>query len=699
MRLLACGALLGLEAAAACDCAPTLAQGLQLGAGSVHCAAFTLDRATGRLRVATPDGLCLGPVGDGRVLLLPCAEGDAGLQWAYDPFDDGALLHRATMQCLSAAGTELGLSACVDGVEPAQQWKLTPSESGAELISKAAGTCVHIGAGSIENPPCVLNGTVALTTQQPHPANANLGSFTVGGEITITAEVFSAGTHGNHWSRIVDLGNGATSDNILLGFPGGESQQLEYQVYHHVQTPNPPGIASTAPFPAKRWVRVVAVHSREGTASLYWSNSSGALELQATGKVDLPAAVERSSNLIGVSNWPADAAFDGQIRGVAIYNRALQKDELAHLGSPTASVSGLIDLCAAGPPPPPPTPPKAAAFKLDLSKKNGTVEPELYGHDLEFTRHDLFTGFSAELIANRKFAIPTPCAGSYSCWPPQVQAEMAQGFVPRWQKIGKASLSSPYWEANSSLVTGDVGHSVHCPPSSSDDECGVTQGSYKDGFDSGMSFGNAIVLQAAKGYSLRVVLKAPLATRPTSSREQQAAGGKVTAKLVSSTGATLFTTSFPLVPSAQWQTAFANFTSPSTDLNVSLSLSALGSEWWLGSVSLSPTEGVWRGMRMDVIDSLKSTGFQGLFRYPGGCYAPFYRWKIGLLEPDARPPIETPPGYCDAVAGGVNAYTDGMMENGADTQAAPALTSQLIQTQTRQQSALFCMQGSARTII
>ena len=37
----------------------------------------------------------------------------------------------------------------------------------------------------------------------------------------------------------------------------------------------------------------------------------------------------------------------------------------------------------------------------------------------------------------------------------------------------------------------------------------------------------------------------------------------------------------------------------------------------------------------------------------------------GLLDADARPPIETPPGYCDAVAGGVNAYTDGMMENGS----------------------------------
>ena len=70
---------------------------------------------------------------------------------------------------------------------------------------------------------------------------------------------------------------------------------------------------------------------------------------------------------------------------------------------------------------------------------------------------------------------------------------------------------------------------------------------------------------------------------------------------------------------------------------------------------------------MDVIDNLKDTGFKGLFRYPGGCYAPFYRWKIGLLDADAQPPIETPPGYCPAVAGGVNAYTDGMMENGIST--------------------------------
>ena len=31
-------------------------------------------------------GMCLGPAGDGRVVMLPCMEVDVGLQWAFSPF-------------------------------------------------------------------------------------------------------------------------------------------------------------------------------------------------------------------------------------------------------------------------------------------------------------------------------------------------------------------------------------------------------------------------------------------------------------------------------------------------------------------------------------------------------------------------------------------------------------------------------------
>jgi hypothetical protein len=260
-----------------------------------------------------------------------------------------------------------------------------------------------------------------------------------------------------------------------------------------------------------------------------------------------------------------------------------------------------------------------------------------------------FTGLSAEIIANRKFAVPTPCAAPHGikCWPQAVQDEMVPANVaPRWRKIGGAELGAPYWSANSSLVTGDVGHSVSCAGAGA---CGVMQGSYLDGYDSGMSFGNAIVLEGGKEYSLRLVLRgAPGVTVTASLGEWSKRFGAIT---------------------AGWSTVVAKFTASATSLNATLTIAtgSAGGDWSLGSVSLTPVANTWRGMRVDVVDTLKSTGFKGLFRYPGGCYAPFYRWKVGLLDADMRPPIETPPGYCDAVAGGVNAYTDGMMENGIST--------------------------------
>ena len=350
-----------------------------------------------------------------------------------------------------------------------------------------------------------------------------------------------------------------------------------------------------------------------------------------------------------------------------------------------------------------------------------------YGHDLEFTRHDLWEGLSAELVANRKFALPSPCSDTnprdYSCWPPQVKQEVAAGFVPRWRPIGAATLDAPYWSKHSALVTGDRGHSVHCK-SVDGAACGVVQSSSFDGFDSGKSFGSALPVQAGKLHSLRVVLRGG-ATLPK--------GGAVSASIVTETGATVHSSTFVLdadhaasaagsnsVGNGAWTTFYANFTPSVTTVNATLTLSSAGSgEWWLGSVSFTNVDNTWRGMRKDTVAALKATGFKGLMRYPGGCYAPFYRWKIGLLDPDERqvnctphqrplltrdlfspatsplhcsdrrstflvyaliqkrvhaddvihsniprPPIETPPKYCSAVAGGVNAYSDGFMENG-----------------------------------
>lgn len=120
------------------------------------------------------------------------------------------------------------------------------------------------------------------------------------------------------------------------------------------------------------------------------------------------------------------------LKELRVYNRALASWELeglmtdvtptrgvpehvaweASVGvTPSAPVTGLIDLCTSSPPPPPSGPPVPYTLVLNVSADalEEPVSRELLGHDLEFTRHDLYEGLAAEMLANRKFAVPTPC--------------------------------------------------------------------------------------------------------------------------------------------------------------------------------------------------------------------------------------------------------------------------------------------------
>jgi hypothetical protein len=314
-----------------------------------------------------------------------------------------------------------------------------------------------------------------------------------------------------------------------------------------------------AQIPEGVWVHVVAVQSGE-TVSIYWDDLTqpGGLELQATGAVNVARMVPRIANKIGVSNWPSDAVFAGKVRGVRIYNRALDSSELhALLAVGSGPSRGLVDLCMPGPAPappkpvpplppsppappppdPPPSPPSSAAFALDVTSTGPVISPLLYGHDLEFTRHDLYEGLSAEVLANRKFALPT-----------EPQPNQPAGIVPRWIAIGEPTLDLPFWSNNSHLVTGDSGHSIHClaagagagaavgtaaasaaadggvglratstavAPTSlgaavgaaAGRQCGVWQGQNFDGFNSLRSHGNAIWVQRDKQYRFRTVTK------------------------------------------------------------------------------------------------------------------------------------------------------------------------------------------------
>ena len=291
-------------------------------------------------------------------------------------------------------------------------------------------------------------------------------------------------------------------------------------------------------------------------------------------------------------------------------------------------------------------------IRISASPSGPAVSPELYGLDLEFTRHDIFNGISSEMLANRKFTtLPQTTSG----WPSEMNMLAGRGIggAARWTGVGSAVLDAPYWRNESHLVNGDVGHSVRCDASKA--PCGVEQCGWLGGFNSGKSFGSAIALEAGSAYVLRLVLR----------------GGGKSGNLVSvsfsSSGVQLWTHTF-VVPatSSGWVTVDADVATATTTMNATLRIASASSTaaWWLGSASLTRADTTPQQLRADVVAALKATNFRGPLRYPGGCFATFYRWKVGLLPADMRPPIATPPNYCAAVAGGVDGYTDGVVANG-----------------------------------
>ena len=229
-------------------------------------------------------------------------------------------------------------------------------------------------------------------------------------------------------------------------------------------------------------------------------------------------------------------------------------------------------------------------FEIDAQQTGAVISPLLFGCNLEVTRRGIWRGLGAEMVANRKFAA------------------VADNMPRRWYPLAAAGG-----------VTMD-GKVVF-----------VGKGSVRVGGDKPAGLGQqqeALAFQKDTRYTFRWWLK--------SEAEQ-----RVWMRIADDKNTLTMMQAEQVLRPGDWQLWSGEFTAPASVGNARLELgSKTAGVFWVGVASVQSADN-FHGMRRDVIALLKQIKPGGL-RFPGGCYAEFYRWQDGLLPVDQRPPITTP---------------------------------------------------------
>lgn len=225
---------------------------------------------------------------------------------------------------------------------------------------------------------------------------------------------------------------------------------------------------------------------------------------------------------------------------------------------------------------------------IDPSTAGKAISPLLFSHNLEVTRKGIWTGLSAEMIANRKFAA-------------------TKNNLPlQWLPANKTT------QLKTDTTTSFAGkHSVYIYSNAT----GVLSGLYQQQQQLAFTTGQAYVIK--------------LYTKTTAARF---------IRLQIKNGSTHLLDTIFQCKQAEWVLLEKSFMAKATCLNAQLIITSNeAGGWWLGAVSSMPANN-FHGMRWDVVRLLKQIK-PGALRFPGGCYAEFYSWKDGLLPADKRTPI------------------------------------------------------------
>lgn len=172
---------------------------------------------------------------------------------------------------------------------------------------------------------------------------------------TVEAWVKYEGFQSN--SRIIDFGNGAGQNNIVLGNEGS-SKDLIFSVTNSGIEKK---LTAVGVLEQGQWVHLAAVVDTSNKVLLY---KNGQLVQKADSQ--LPQRINRTQNYIGKSNWSTHGIFDGLVKEVRVWNRERTQLDLQTMMGKTlkGDEAGLVANWYVD---------KGAVNDKSSAKRNGTV--------------------------------------------------------------------------------------------------------------------------------------------------------------------------------------------------------------------------------------------------------------------------------------------------------------------------------------
>ncbi|WP_341882713.1 LamG-like jellyroll fold domain-containing protein [Synechococcus sp. UW140] len=195
------------------------------------------------------------------------------------------------------------------------------SAGGGELLFTLNQGLTGNGIAKVESKAsgALLSGGI-LKLDSSANGYATLPSKSIGGALTIESWV-KLNSYTN-WSRIIDFGNGAGNQNILLG-------QLEStgRLVFHVYDGSGNRIVDLEPLtqiPLNEWTHVAATIDPQKNVKLYMN---GAV-IGTTVATSLPTTMQRTNNYVGRSNWGGDAYLNGSLSDLRVYSGARTAEQI-----------------------------------------------------------------------------------------------------------------------------------------------------------------------------------------------------------------------------------------------------------------------------------------------------------------------------------------------------------------------------------